>query len=956
MGMATILMIDDNKDNLIVFKSILSESFPDSKLIFAESGKRGIELCHLDPPDVILLDLIMPDMDGFEVCKIIKSEDFLKNIPIIIVTASKTEKALRVNALELGADAFLSKPIDEAELIAQIKVMLRIKELNDIKLDENLRLSKLVLERTNDLENELQERTKTEEELQLSLNKLELSKIGTLNIMDDLQNEILERKVVEEALQENKSRLNLALESAQMGIWFWDMKDNKRYFDNQTCSILGIDHTNFNGEEQEFYKVVHPDDIKIITDAHALTIKTNAFYEPEYRVIHPNGTIRFINARGRLTYDAKGKPLRLNGVLWDVTDQKTAQQTIQLSNQRMSLLFEQTPLAVIEWDKEFIVREWNPAAEKIFGYSKKEAIGKHFSFITPKHDYSQVNDIAYSLIKQKSGHRSTNQNITKHGVNIICEWFNTSLVDSKGKTFGVASLVHDITERRQAEIALQNSIKQWDITFNSIQDSIMLIDPTQKIINYNKAFSDQIGKRINESKNPYCYNLVHNTNCATDNCPFGRMMQSRQRELMNYEAAGRYYACMVDPIFDDKGNISGAVHIIYDITERKRVEMELIKSKEKAEESEMLKSVFLSNMSHEIRTPLNAILGFSDFLGEPTLTNEKRKKFVNIINNSGQQLLHIINDIIDISKLDSKQLKLSYQVCNVSEMLNEIVEIFSRSESLLNKPDIKLLLNLPVQHSELAIQTDKIRLQQVFNNLITNAIKYTNQGLIEVGFELKAKNNNPFIEFWVKDSGIGIPADKHNMIFERFRQVEENGYREGTGLGLSISKGIIELLGGEIWLESEVNEGTSFFFTIPYSPTEKSKNIEYSKENQHIGLAQKIIIVAEDDFNSFSYLKELLSDSQANIIHAENGQILLDYLEHQTPDLVLLDINMPIKTGYQCMEEIKVKGYKVKVIAQTAYAMVDEREKCINAGCDGYISKPFTKKTILKAINDALGI
>ncbi len=1081
--MAKILAIDDNKDNLAVLKAILSEAFPSSKLFFVQDGKKGLELCHTEAPDVILLDLVMPEIDGFEICAQLKSNDFLKNIPIIILTATKTGKENRIRALELGADAFLSKPIDEAELIAQIKVMLRIKESDDNKLEQNLKLSQLVLERTHELENELEVRKRAEAELQISLKSLEISKESSLNLMEDLKSEILERKIaeerignlnerlylakdaakfgvwdrdlttnrliwddimyeiygiskqsfpevydawlntihpddkekidsitkqaikgekeyntefriihpqgniryikalglvvrdssnnpvrmtginyditetkrVEESLQESKSQLDLALRSAQMGVWFWDIKENKRFFDKHSCTILGIDPAVFNGTEKEFFKVIHPDDMTKVLESYSRTIKSNAFYEAEYRIVWPDGSIRFVNARGRLVLDENGNPSRLNGVLWDVTEQKLNQQAIQLSNQKMSLLFEQTPLGVIEWDNNFNVRDWNPSAERIFGFSKAEALGKHFSFITPKQDSHQVNDLALSLIKQKDGHRSTNENITKNGLSIICEWFNTTLVDSRGKTFGVASLVHDITERRQAEIALHKSNSQWDTTFNSIQDSIMMLDVNQRIIKYNKAFADQIGKQINGCKNPYCFNLVHGTDCPISGCPFTKMKNTREREILSYETEGRYYDCMVDPIFDDRGAVSGAVHIIYDITERKRVEIELIKSKEKAEESEKLKSVFLANMSHEIRTPLNAILGFSDFLGDPLLTEERRKKFVDIINNSGQQLLHIINDLIDISKLESKQLTLSSKECKINDMLTDTIEIYNRSESLQNKPDIRLILNLPVQQFDLVIKTDKIRLQQVLNNLITNAIKYTNEGFVEVGYEIKSKNNASFIEFFVKDTGIGIPSDKHEIIFERFRQVEENGYREGTGLGLSISKGIVDLMGGEIWFDSAVNKGTSFYFTLPYQFLSPNKKIEAVIESSGASLAYKTIIVAEDDCNSFKFVNELLSETKANIIHAENGQVLLDLLQKVKPDLVLLDINMPVKTGFQCMQEIKAKGYKFKVIAQTAYAMAEEREKCLNEGCDGYISKPYTKKTLLNTINAVLG-
>lgn len=1249
--MAKILAIENNRDDLDAFKVTLSKVFPDAQLFFAENGKNGLELCHTESPDVILINLYEFQMDGFGFCTHLKTNDYLKTIPILMFVDESTDNNMRFKALELGVDAFLSKPIDVPELIAQIKIMLRVKQAEDIKLDENHCLSQLVIERTHELEKELIDRRNTEEELQNSFNELELNKASTLELMEDLKREILERKAAEdrisklnerltlanraakfgvwdidlvannliwddimydlygmgnykipinyytwleaifeddrdkislmtkqtlegdadyniefrivhpnnsirylkglglvvrnssnnpiritginyditenkkaeETLMDSKSKLDLALNSAQMGVWYWDIIENKRYFDSQTCSILGIDSKTFKGTEKEFFSVIHPDDRLVIVYSHTRTIESNDFYNPEYRVIWPDGSIHYINSRGRLVCDENGNPLRLNGVLWDVTEQKNAQKALKLSNQRMSLLFEQTPLGVIEWDNDFRVTEWNPSAEKIFGFKKEEALGQHFKFFVPDNEQKQVSGIMLSLIQRNGKYRSTNENITKQGTTIVCEWFNTTLVDSDGKIFGVASLVHDITERRQAEIDLQVSNTQWDTTFNSIQNGIMVLDENQRIIKYNKATAAQMGKRINQSKNSYCYSTVHGTSCAIEGCPFVKMKTSKEREILSYELENRYYDCVVDPIFDEKGKISGAVHITYDITERKMAEINLIKKnnevqsllnaatlvldlenfeitarklishckdligadsgfvallnrddsddrvtliessdniyiadsdppqlvkdlygqvyksgkplyrnkfsktewikhestnyiniknvlfapliiykktvgvigllnkkndfsdddmniataygelaslalhntqsldelvyqKEKAEESEILKSVFLANMGHEIRTPLNSILGFSEFLCESSISNEKRKKFVDIINASGQQLLHIINDIIDISRLESKQLKLFYEEFNLYDILNNIIEIFSNSEICHSKPNIKLILKLPVQYSDLIIKTDKVRFQQVLTNIISNAIKYTNEGFVEVSLEIKSKENNAFIEFCIKDTGIGISVEKFDIIFERFRQVEENDYREGTGLGLSISKGLINLLGGKIWFESEVNIGTSFYFTLPYNiPNTNNKKIELTKAINYKDLTDKTFIIAEDDYNSFCYLKELLLDSKANIIHAEDGQILLNLLEREKVDLIFLDINMPLRTGYQCIKEIKEKGYQVKVIVQTAYAMVDEKEKCLGLGCDGYISKPFTKKTIINAINEVLG-
>ncbi len=394
---------------------------------------------------------------------------------------------------------------------------------------------------------------------------------------------------------------------------------------------------------------------------------------------------------------------------------------------------------------------------------------------------------------------------------------------------------------------------------------------------------------------------------------------------------------------DNSGYISSVAAIGQDITNRKRAEEELIRAKSKAEESDRLKTIFLSNMSHEIRTPMNAIMGFSSFLGNVGIPDSEKKQFIEIIQSSGERLLKILNDIIDISKLEAKQLSVNLTEFNLGNMFTNSVKTFSSSELLKTKPGIKLKLRIEDKYFDTQVISDKNRLQQVLDNLLSNAIKYTEKGEIETGFSIIDENGSSTIEAYVKDTGIGIPAEFKEIIFERFRQADENRYHEGAGLGLSITKGIIDLLGGKIWFSSVLNKGTTFYFTIPQATPEKKKTIEKEPVSEVPDLKGKTVIIAEDDYNSFYYLRLLIKNLNANVLHAENGKALMNLIEHKVPDLILLDINMPVMSGYQCLEEIKKMGIKTKIIAQTAYAISSEREKCLQSGCDGYISKPVTK-------------
>lgn len=400
------------------------------------------------------------------------------------------------------------------------------------------------------------------------------------------------------------------------------------------------------------------------------------------------------------------------------------------------------------------------------------------------------------------------------------------------------------------------------------------------------------------------------------------------------------------------GKPAGIVSVA-DITDRKRMEEELHIALEQAQESDRLKSAFLANMSHEIRTPMNAILGFSDLLGQPENTPDEQAHFTSIIRNAGGRLMHIINDIIDLSKLDSKQVRITPTVCNIGKILQTTVEAFRESELLKKKPGLLLITESDGSVHNLITETDAIRLQQVLDNLITNAIKYTSKGTITLGVHLLKKDGREVLEFYVSDTGKGIPADKLRIIFERFRQVEEQEYREGAGLGLSISKALVELLGGAISVASEPGKGTTFSFTIPYLPVKTiTAPAPVKTASEQPDLRGKYIIVAEDDDDTWLFLTVTLKGTGAELKRATNGKILMEMLKDRMADLILLDINMPLMTGYECIAEIRNKQYPVKVIAQTAYAMTEERNRCLAIGCDDYLAKPLSKTGLFTSLKN----
>lgn len=421
-------------------------------------------------------------------------------------------------------------------------------------------------------------------------------------------------------------------------------------------------------------------------------------------------------------------------------------------------------------------------------------------------------------------------------------------------------------------------------------------------------------------------------------------------------------------ILDAEGKLLFIEGIISDITEIKENEQKIkdqlnqIKSintdlnnaKECAEESDRLKSAFLANMSHEIRTPMNSIIGFSEILGMKELPEQKKKKYLQNITNSGKQLLRLIDDIIDISKIESNQIKLEYKNCNVDESLEELIDTIENT--IIKKSGKKIEINFAPCNKLVRpiIRTDEVRFRQIVNNLLSNAAKYTEEGTIEVGYALRNTDSGEYLEFFIKDSGIGISKGDQEKLFSRFYQAKSNGAIEGTGLGLSISKALVELLGGKIWLESD-SEGSVFYFNLPYIPVGENREIDDKiKEDTNMEFKEKQIYIAEDDLASYILLEEYLEETGIGIRHAENGKILMSMISEKTPDLVLLDINMPVMNGFETIREIRKANKGLVVIAQTAYAMQNEKNAIIAAGCKDYISKPIDRAELMNLLRKYL--
>ncbi|OFX86797.1 MAG: hypothetical protein A2W99_06970 [Bacteroidetes bacterium GWF2_33_16] len=374
---------------------------------------------------------------------------------------------------------------------------------------------------------------------------------------------------------------------------------------------------------------------------------------------------------------------------------------------------------------------------------------------------------------------------------------------------------------------------------------------------------------------------------------------------------------------------------------------------EKAEEANRLKSAFLANMSHELRTPMNGIIGFSKLLYDnPETDLPTRLKFLNIVNKSGYILLNLINDIIDLSKIEANQLKLMYANCRLNEIMDELYCFYLSERENTEKNDVEIKVSKGVEDDNFAIYTDGNRIRQVLFNLLSNALKFTKQGSIEFGYYFEL----PQIIFFVKDTGIGLSKFECDIIFERFRQIDDSSTRRygGSGLGLSISKGVVESMHGKIWVESEKSQGSKFYFSIPYLiPKEDNvMNPVIEKSTSVYNWENYTILIVEDARISYELLVKFLEATKVKILHASDGEQAVNIcLDNTKIDAVLMDIQLPVMDGLEATRLIKKEKPSLPIIAQTANALTDDQKIIFAAGCDDYIAKPISRNDLLRKIS-----
>jgi PAS domain S-box-containing protein len=520
----------------------------------------------------------------------------------------------------------------------------------------------------------------------------------------------------------------------------------------------------------------------------------------------------------------------------------------------------------------------------------------------------------------------------------------------------IAVLVQDITlekKEMKARMHLASIVE-------SSRDAIFSQSPGGKILSWNNGAERLYGYSEQEAIGSGISRIYDDAHVKAESEMTEQVLKGKAvigKESVHKQKDGSLFPVSVtkSPISDDNGKVIAVSNIIQDITRLKEREKELMKARDETEKAAHLKTLFLENMSHEIRTPLNSILGFAEMLRDEVRGEHAR--FVENINNSGKQLLHLISDIVDISRLDAGELPVQLTDVHIGRLVEKIRDEFEGFQTK-GKSKIDFRINIPEDARDLYLVTDFHRLQQILHNLLSNAFKYTDKGYVELGFEFHGKKE---VLFYVCDTGPGIDEKYHRLIFERFRQGEvqiSGSVVKGTGLGLAIARGLTERLGGRIWVESEPGRGSKFCFTLPLKKGKaNSGSFSDRPDNKTLlipRLEGKRIIIAEDDPFSLEMIKHMLKDTGVTMFTAEDGKKTLELFRNEPVDLLLLDIRMPGKNGYEVIKEIRQVNPHVRVISQTAYAMPDQIKKIEDAGFDDYLVKPISREKLYAVLTEYL--
>ena len=768
---------------------------------------------------------------------------------------------------------------------------------------------------------------------------------------------------------ENENLIHQMLISEKLsksGSWRFNIVQHRLSFSDNLLKIHDLSKETFDGNPETLLSYIHPDDRDLVSNNTKSILQKNRNYNPrtiEYRIITAKGIEKTVLGTALPIKNPEDATFEIIGSVRDITEEKQAAQKLKESEERFGITFELNPdpvtITAIPSGKYVAV---NRAFEIETGYSKNEIIGKTTQEVGLWADDNERVRLFDQLKKSKKGEiKGFETQFTKKNGKATASLLSGKMIQIEDKSY-LLSIVKNIQALKDNERILTNEREKLRAYINVAQVVLVVIDRHGDVVLINKKGCEVLGYPEEKiiGTNWFDNYLPESTSDKTKKV-FNQLLKNRTKlseyydnSIIRSNGEERLIAWHNAVITDENNQVTGVLSSGDDVTDLRIQEQELFLAKEKALESDRLKSAFLANMSHEIRTPMNAIIGFTQLLKEEDFSEEERENFVDIISKSGQSLLDLINDIIDISTIEAGQVQLNLEPVNINSVNQEVRDIFSLQAK---KKGIQLVMQNGLPKEESYAITDALKLKQVLINLVGNAMKFTLKGSVHFGY--KISNNS--IHYFVEDTGTGIEAKNQPYVFDRFRKGENktNKIQKGTGLGLSISKAYIEHLGGEIHLKSKPGKGTTFSFSLPFNQPKEIIATKTSKmrKPQKVSnlLVGKKLLIAEDDFYVIKFLEMALKPLGLNMVVVNNGRDAEEMVKNDPSiDIILMDIKMPVMNGHEATRIIKKIRPDLPIIVQTAFALSGDEEKALESGCDAYISKPLNRKKLIALIENLL--
>jgi PAS domain S-box-containing protein len=774
-----------------------------------------------------------------------------------------------------------------------------------------------------------------------------------------VEENITSEKNASELIKESEARFRLALEKIGDNVWEHNLQTGKTIFSKANNEIGYITHK-IGRSDMFWWDVVNKEDLSLLKTTYS-NYQAGAInsHSMEYRVINTDGSIKWILDRGAvIEYDLKGKPLRITGTHTDISQIKRTETELEQRVKQFKSLSENIPGVIYEYefraDGTEGLRYISPAIERIFGI-KADDFKDYLKYVQPADRERIIKKNEQSRNTLEPFYDESQLTIPGMGTKWHAVHSSFSYVSQSGaKVF--TGFMQDITERKNIEETLRiNEAKYRNIIAN-MNLGLVEIDNNERITFANNTFCEMCGYTLDELLDKNAAALVAKgaeADIFKEKQKLRRdgIADAYQVKLLNKKGEEKWWLISGAPRYNDKGELVGSIGIHLDITDQKKQETELIEARKNAENLAHTQEVFLANMSHEIRTPMNAIMGMSNQLSKTNLIPDQRF-FLDIIHSASENLLVIINDILDLSKIEAGKLNIENIGFEPKKSASRVIQV------LAHKAEEKgLVLHNSYFDPNISpvLIGDPYRLNQVLLNLIGNAIKFTEKGSIDLTFKLLKDNyTSQLIQIDVTDSGVGMDESYLAHLFDKFSQESRSVSRRygGTGLGMSICKDLVELMEGEIYAESKKNEGTRITFIIKLKKG-RSEDLAEKADIQFRPdfLKDKQILVTDDNELNRLVASIILQNYGALVTESVNGSNAIELIKSRSFDVVLMDIQMPGINGFDATRIIRKSGYNSPIIALTAEAIKGEREKCIAAGMDDYITKPINEEDFLNMLD-----